>query len=78
MLWVVYLGYSIEVSRVGIQNRLVYGIGVLEYSSFSGFYSDYLSEFRFYEVLGILKVYGFRSFKKGEIPVRSTWDHFRV
>ena len=54
LLWVDYLGYSVEVLRVGIQNRLVYGIGVLEYSSFSGFYSDYLSEFRFYEVLGIL------------------------
>ena len=54
-----YLGYSVEVMRVGIQNRLVYGTGVLEYSSFSGFYSDYLSKFRFYKVLGILKCMDF-------------------
>ena len=77
LLWVDYLGM---LKSRGLVFRIDWsmGQGLLEYSSFSGFYSDYLSEFRFYEVLGILKVYWFRSCKKGEIPVRSTWDHFRV
>ena len=40
------------------------------------FYSDNLSRLRFFEALGILKVYGFGSRKKGIIPVTSICDPF--
>ena len=45
-------------------------------SSISDFYSDNLSRLRFFEVLGILRVYGFGSCKKGKVPVTSICDPF--
>ena len=48
LIWVDYLGLIVLKSR-GLVFRIDWsmGQGLLEYSSFSGFYSDYLSEFRF-------------------------------
>ena len=59
------LEICVRISYLGIQNRLVYGVGVIRVFLLLWIYSDYLSEFRFYEVLGIFKkLYGLGSWEK--------------